>query len=82
MEEEKKIEETSKEVEQLGITTKEDDSKKPFLEQRPYHNKYKSDVDIEVRTPKELTRFKRLLQKKKNALLMLKIKFLRRDTMT
>ena len=48
MEEEKKIEETSKEVEQLGITTKEDDSKKPFLEQRPYHNKYKSDVDIEA----------------------------------
>ena len=48
MEEEKKIEETSKEVEQLGITTKEDVSKKPFLEQRPYHNKYKSDVDIEA----------------------------------
>lgn len=48
MEEEKKIEEASTEVEQLGITTKEDDSKKPFLEQRPYHNKYKSDVDIEA----------------------------------
>ena len=48
MEEEKKIEETSKEVEQLGITTKEEDSKKPFLEQRPYHNKYKSEMDIEA----------------------------------
>ena len=48
MEEEKKIEEASTEVEQLGITTEGDDSKKPFLEQRPYHNKYKSDVDIEA----------------------------------
>ena len=48
MEEEKKIEEASKEVEQLGITTKEEDSKKPFLEQRPYHNKYKSEMDIEA----------------------------------
>lgn len=48
MEEEKKIEEASTEVEQLGITTKEDDSKKPFLEQRPYHNKYKSEMDIEA----------------------------------
>lgn len=48
MEEEKKIEEASTEVEQLGITTEEDNSKKPFLEQRPYHNKYKSDVDIEA----------------------------------
>ena len=46
--EDTKIEETSTEVEQLGITTEGDDSKKPFLEQRPYHNKYKSDVDIEA----------------------------------
>jgi hypothetical protein len=60
--EDNKIEETSAEVEQLGITTEGDNSKKPFLEQRPYHNKYKSDKDI------ELTRFKRLLQNKKNAL--------------
>lgn len=48
MEEEKKIEEASTEVEQLGITTEEDNSKKPFLEQRPYHNKYKSEMDIEA----------------------------------
>ena len=48
MEEEKKIEEASTEVEQLGITTEGDDSKKPFLEQRPYHNKYKSEMDIEA----------------------------------
>ena len=48
MEEEKKIEEASTEVEQLGITTEEDNSKKPFLEQRPYHNKYKSEMDTEA----------------------------------
>jgi len=46
--EDTKIEETSTEVEQLGITTEGDDSKKPFLEQRPYHNKYKSEMDIEA----------------------------------
>ena len=48
MEEEKKIEEASTEVKQLGITTEGDDSKKPFLEQRPYHNKYKSEMDTEA----------------------------------
>ena len=46
--EDNKIEETSTEVEQLGITTEGEDSRKPFLEQRPYHNKYKSDKDIEA----------------------------------
>jgi hypothetical protein len=46
--EDNKIEETSAEVEQLGITTEGDNSKKGFLEQRPYHNKYKSDKDIEA----------------------------------
>lgn len=46
--EDNKIEETSTEVEQLGITTEGEDSKKPFLEQRPYHNKYKSEMDIEA----------------------------------
>ena len=46
--EDTKIEETSTEVEQLGITTEGEDSKKPFLEQRPYHNKYKSEMDIEA----------------------------------
>ena len=46
--EDTKIEETSTEVEQLGITTEGDDSKKGFLEQRPYHNKYKSEMDIEA----------------------------------
>jgi len=50
MEDEKKIEETSTEVEQLSTTTEGDDSKKttPFLEPTPYQNKYKKELDMDT----------------------------------